>query len=82
MLPLLFLARGLLYLACTMKRASFAGKLFFTSLVFLVLLNYPLIQIVNKPVLLGGIPLLYLYIFIVWILMILALYRLFKNKHD
>jgi hypothetical protein len=44
-------------------------------LVFL-LLNYPLLQIFNCDFLLGGIPLLVLYLFVVWILAIVGLYDL------
>lgn len=44
-------------------------------LVFL-LLNYPLLQIFNRNPLLGGIPLLVLYLFVVWLLAIVGLYAL------
>jgi hypothetical protein len=40
---------------------------------FLLLFNYPLISLVNQPLLVGGIPLLYLYLFGTWGLMIVAL---------
>jgi hypothetical protein len=36
-----------------------------------LLFNYPLISLVNLPVLMGGIPVLYIYIFGVWVLVIL-----------
>ena len=42
-------------------------------LLFLLLFNYPIISIVNQPVLVWGIPLLYLYLFGAWLLMILLL---------
>jgi hypothetical protein len=44
-------------------------------LVFL-LLNYPLLQIFNRNSSLAGIPLLVLYIFVVWLLAIVGLYAL------
>lgn len=44
-------------------------------LVFL-LLNCPLLQIFNRDSLLGGIPLLVLYLFVVWLLAIVGLYAL------
>jgi hypothetical protein len=44
-------------------------------LVFL-LLNYPLLQIFNRDSLLGGVPLLVLYLFVVWLLAIVGLYTL------
>jgi hypothetical protein len=45
----------------------------FGILVFF-LLNYPLLHIFNLDVLVGGIPLLVLYLFVVWILTIVGLY--------
>jgi lipopolysaccharide export LptBFGC system permease protein LptF len=42
-------------------------------LIFL-LLNYPLLQIFNRDALLGGIPVLVLYLHVVWILAIVGLY--------
>ena len=36
-----------------------------------LLFNYPLISLVNIPELIGGIPVLYAYIFGVWVVMIL-----------
>jgi len=44
-------------------------------LVFL-LLNYPLLQIFNGDTLVGGIPLLILYLHVVWVLAIIGLYTL------
>jgi hypothetical protein len=44
-------------------------------LVFL-LLSYPLLQIFNRDPLLGGIPLLVLYLFGVWLLAIVGLFVL------
>lgn len=42
-------------------------------LLFLMLFNYPVIGIANRPVLVGGTPLLYLYFFTAWLLMIILL---------
>ncbi|MBM4295831.1 MAG: hypothetical protein FJ126_13145 [Deltaproteobacteria bacterium] len=47
----------------------------FGILVFL-LLNYPLLQIFNRDALLGGIPVLVLYLHVVWILAIAGLFAL------
>lgn len=44
-------------------------------LIFL-LLTYPLLQIFNRDTLLGGIPVLVLYLHVVWILAIVGLYAL------
>lgn len=38
-----------------------------------VLFNYPLLALFNQPVVLGGIPLLYLYVFGAWTLLIALL---------
>lgn len=35
-----------------------------------VLFNYPLLALFNRPVMLGGLPLLYVYIFAAWALLI------------
>ena len=37
---------------------------------FFILLNEPVISIANRPVLVGGIPLLYVYVTCLWLLMI------------
>lgn len=42
-------------------------------LLFLMLFNSPIINIVNRPVLVAGIPLLYLYLFTAWLVMIVLL---------
>jgi hypothetical protein len=44
-------------------------------LVFL-LLNYPLLQIFNRDISLAGIPVLVLYLHVVWILAVVGLYAL------
>ena len=41
-----------------------------------LLLNLPLLQIFNRDTLLGGIPVLVLYLLVVWILAIVGLYVL------
>jgi len=50
----------------------------FGMLVFL-LLNYPLLQIVNQGAFLGGMPILVLYLHGVWLLAIAGLYALGKR---
>ena len=39
-----------------------------------VLLNYPLLSLFNRPLILFGIPLLYLYVFAVWTSLIILIY--------
>jgi hypothetical protein len=50
------------------------------SILLLVLFTYPFIVLADKPLLVNGIPLLYLYILIVWIIAIVFLYRLTASK--
>ncbi|PSK94259.1 hypothetical protein [Taibaiella chishuiensis] len=44
------------------------------ALLMLVLFTYPLLSTANKRVMVGGLPLLYVYIGVVWVLAILVLY--------
>jgi Ca2+/Na+ antiporter len=55
-------------------------KLIFLAILLLVLLSYPFISLTNKAQLLFGIPMLYLYIFIVWIIIIIISYRIVERK--
>ena len=43
-------------------------------------LNYPLLALFNKTVLLFGIPLLYLYLFVFWILFIVCIAFITERK--
>jgi hypothetical protein len=45
-----------------------------------LLFNYPLISLFNLPALVGGIPLLYAYIFGVWVLIILLVALITSGK--
>lgn len=47
----------------------------------MVLLNFPLISIFNRAGTVGGVPVLYLYITIVWLLCIIAI-AIFINRQD
>ncbi|MEJ2671060.1 MAG: hypothetical protein P8168_02430 [Deltaproteobacteria bacterium] len=44
-----------------------------------LLLNYPLLEIFNRDILLAGIPFLVLYIFVIWLLAIIGLYALSRR---
>jgi len=48
-------------------------RLLFISILFLVLLNFPFISIFNKGGLVAGVPVLYGYIMLVWLLCIVAI---------
>jgi hypothetical protein len=51
-------------------------KLILFSILLMVLFSFPFISLANRAILIAGIPVLYLYIFIVWIIAIIVLYRL------
>jgi hypothetical protein len=55
------------------KRHKFWALL---GILIFLLLNYPLLQICNHDALLAGIPVLVLYLHVVWILAIVGLYAL------
>lgn len=57
-------------------------KLILFSIFLLILFSYPLISIVNRPLLFEGIPVLFLYIFFVWISAIAFLYHLAESKSN
>ena len=48
-------------------------RLLLISLFFAVLLNYPMLSIFSKKQQWAGIPVLYLYIFVVWVLLIVTI---------
>lgn len=68
-----------------MKAGSLA-YLWFSCILLLLLFNFPLLEIANKHQTIAGIPLLPFYIFIVWGISILLLYKLairyFKSNHN
>ncbi|MBS1734030.1 MAG: hypothetical protein JST02_12100 [Bacteroidetes bacterium] len=55
-------------------------KLVFTGILLLLLFTYPIITIANRLSMLGGFPVLFLYIFLVWICGIVTLY--FISDHS
>ena len=55
------------------KRHKFWALL---GILIFLLLNFPLLQIFNQGTLLAGIPVLVLYLHVVWILAIVGLYAL------
>ncbi len=46
----------------------------------LVLFTYPVVSLANRPAFIYGIPVLFFYIFIVWIIAIIVLYRIAERK--
>lgn len=58
-------------------------KLIFASILLALLLNFPFLSIANYSVLVAGIPILYVFVFIIWLLFILfiAFYLYFERKN-
>jgi tryptophan-rich sensory protein len=55
-------------------------KLTLFSVLLLVLFTFPFISVANRSTLVAGIPVLFLYILIVWIIAIVVLYRIAERK--
>jgi hypothetical protein len=55
-------------------------KLTLFSVLLLVLFTFPFISVANRAALFAGIPVLFLYILIVWIIAIVVLYRIAEGK--
>lgn len=56
-----------------MKKRLKGEKLAVFAVVFLVIMNYPILDIANKKAFIGPFPILYLYILLVWLVFILFL---------
>lgn len=63
-----------------MKERNSKQKLIALAITTAVLMNIPILETVNKPLLLFGFPLLYLYVFFVWLVLIVMLYRLARRN--
>jgi hypothetical protein len=68
------------FLFYKMKNKLTRQKLFLFSILLMVLFTYPVISIVNKTMFIAGFPVLFLYVFVVWIIAIIVLYRLADRK--
>ncbi|MES2520263.1 MAG: hypothetical protein V4585_19245 [Bacteroidota bacterium] len=55
-------------------------KLLIVSGLFLILFNFPVLSIFNNGGTINGIPSLYLYIFVVWVLLIATIFRVIKKE--
>ncbi len=55
-------------------------KLLIVSCLFLVLFTFPVLSIFNSESSVNGIPVLYLYIFTIWIFFIITIFRLIKKE--
>ncbi|GAP62866.1 MAG: hypothetical protein D6802_02080 [Ardenticatenia bacterium] len=64
-----------------MNRQRFLGqRLAALAIVGFLLLNYPILSLVNRPHLLGGIPVLYIYLFGVWLGLIWCMAFLLERR--
>jgi len=59
---------------------SRSSRLVGIFLLFFALLNFPIIGLFNKKMIIGGIPLLYLYLFFVWLIFIIFMFLIVKDK--
>ena len=55
-------------------------KLIFISILFLILFNFPILSIFNTGGNVNGIPTLYMYVFLVWILFIIVIFRVLRKE--
>jgi hypothetical protein len=66
-----------------MNRPGIKGpRLVALFLLGLLLLNYPLLQLFERPGEVFGIPLLYAYVFAVWALLILLMALVLEKRND
>jgi len=63
-----------------MQSKSKRQKLILISILLFIAFTYPIISIANKATLIYGIPLLFLYILIIWVIAIIVMYRLAERK--
>jgi hypothetical protein len=57
-------------------------RLLFVAVLFTVLLTFPLLTIVDRPLRLAGIPVLYLYVLLLWLLVVVLTRWLVKKNEE
>jgi hypothetical protein len=62
--------------------SGLTGKLVLLFIGGALLLNFPLLAIFNRSLVVGGVPVLYLYLFGLWIVGIAAVYVLARTPWD
>jgi hypothetical protein len=55
-------------------------KLIFISILFLILFNFPMLSIFNVEGSVNGIPTMYMYVFLVWILFIGIIFSVLRKE--
>jgi hypothetical protein len=71
-----------LLLSLIMQSKLKQQKLKLFSVLLFILFTYPLISLANRAAKVAGIPVLFLYIFMVWMLAIVILYRTAEGKKN
>jgi hypothetical protein len=56
--------------------------LFLLGILAFFLLNFPLLSLSNKSKLIFGLPQLFVYVFVVWFLLIVAVFFILRRKGD
>jgi len=59
-----------------------AGRLIGLFLLGLLLFNFPLLSLFNRPALYLGIPVLYFYLFAVWLLIVFLMLLISRSRPD
>ena len=59
--------------------ANKSSRLVGVFLLFFALLNFPIINLFNEKVIVGGIPMLYLYLFLVWLIFIIFMFLIVRK---
>ena len=57
-------------------------RLLFVSLLFAVLLNFPLLAVFDRAGRVGGIPVLYLYVLVAWVVLVLLTGWLVRSMNN
>ena len=64
----------------TMEDRLPPAKLIFLSILMMLAFSFPFLSIANKSILVLGIPVLFLYLFLIWLVSVVFLWRLFGAK--
>jgi hypothetical protein len=64
-----------------MKTKDSGLKLILLGILFLIVFSYPFITIANKTRFIAGLPVLYLYIFVVWGITIFLVFLIADSKY-
>jgi hypothetical protein len=57
-----------------------SSRLLIVFVIFFLLLNYPILNIFDKPELRFGLPVLYFYLFFIWLALIVVVALIVRNR--